>query len=114
MRQVLVKVYAAFCPAGPKSALALRVACAGAVGEGQEDGDWLALDGDMLRLGFEGLYFPLEEALEALLATLPPQAEGKLDYLDLEAWTLSRCLFERGAFKRSTRDLNQVLDYSGH
>ncbi|MDL2290994.1 hypothetical protein LJC09_02700 [Desulfovibrio sp. OttesenSCG-928-F20] len=110
MRQVLVKVYASFCPAKETAQKALAGACATALG----NEDWLIFDGDMLRISFEGLYFPLDEALQALKTELEPQSAGRLDYLDLEAWTLTRCLFEGGGFSISTRSLNHVLAYSGH
>ena len=75
---------------------------------------WVFLEGNMLRISWEGLYFPLEEVLCALSATLAQNAEGKLDYLDLEAWTLTRCIPGADGFHTTTRSLNHVLDYSGH
>lgn len=108
---ILVKVYGAFHPAG--NATFDAVAASGRDAMGQEE-DWLFLEGDMLRISFEGHYFPLDEALEALKAALPKEAEGRLDYLDLEAWTLTRHVLQSGKLAVSCRSLNHVLDYAGH
>lgn len=118
VRQVLVKVYAGIFPADERCRQTVEQAGRDALG--QEDGPWLFIEGDMLRIAFEGYYFPLDDVLEALEGTLKPGAAGKLDYLDFEAWTLTRCEPVPGregcgvAFSRATRSLNQVLEYSGH
>ena len=110
MKNVFCKVYAAFFPVREIRLEIVKTAAMSAVGSE----DWLFLEGDMLRISFEGTYFPLEETLAALLAILPLSAEGKLDYLDIERWKLLRHMFRNGDFDVSERDLNQVLDYSGH
>lgn len=110
MRQTLVKVYASVSPAHANLERAVATACASAMG----NDDWLFLEGDMLRISFEGMYFPLDEALAVLAQNMESACSGKLDYLDMEAWTLTRCLFEGNSVTRSTRSLNHVLDYSGH
>ena len=82
---------------------------------GHEDGPWLFLEGDIVRVTFEGMYFPSEEVLTAFATHLPEQAKGKMDVLDLEAWTLTRHIWEEGTFQSSPpRSLNHVMDYSGH
>lgn len=116
MRNILCKVYAGLSSADEPLRAAVENAARSAVGR---DEDWLFLDGDnLLRISFEGIYFPLEEVLEALDGNLTPEAEGKLDYLDLEAWTLERHIFQAapGTPRRTsaTRSLNHVLAYSGH
>lgn len=111
MKNILCKVYAAFSPAGEEARKGVEEAAKGAVGGSEE---WLFLEKDMLRISFEGAYFPLEETLAALQGLLPPDAEGKLDYLDLEEWKLLRHEFLNGRFSASERGLNHVLDYSGH
>lgn len=113
MSKVPVKVYAAVSPAAePCLTAVLR---AGNTGFGhEEDEPWAELDGDLLRISFEGLYFPLEDVLSALDEYLPPDARGKLDYLDMEAWTLTRYTWGDGPRGVATRSLNQVLEYSGH
>ena len=110
VNQVLAKVYAAFSPADAACLGPVERAGKSALGH---EAPWLFLDGDLLRISWEGMYFPLDEVLEALAAHLPPDARGKLDYLNLEEWTLTRHIYD-GAFSASTRSLNHVLAYSGH
>lgn len=107
----LIKVYAAFFPAGLPCRQAVEKAATEALGS-QED--WLFLEGDILRISWEGIYFSLDEVLDALRRNLPEKAQGKLDYIDLEDWTLARYIFDMGAFSVSTRSLNHILEYSGH
>lgn len=72
------------------------------------------MNGDMLLVSFEGVYFPLEEALEAISKYLTKNSAGKLDALDIENWRLVRHLFKDGSINVKTAPLNNVLDYSGH
>lgn len=111
MLRAHLKVYAAFFPADANVLSAVEKAGREAMGH---ESPWLFLEGNMLRIAWEGVYFPLEEVLRALADTLAHNAEGKLDYLDLEDWTLTRYLPRAGGFHASTRGLNQVLEYSGH
>ena len=111
MTRPLAKVYAAFFPADPVILAAVEKAGQGALGH---ESPWIFLEGNVLRIAWEGLYFPLEEVLQALAVTLARNAEGKLDYIDLENWTLSRYTHHAAGFHSSTRGLNHVLDYSGH
>ncbi len=106
----IAKIYAAFSPAPASCRDAVETAGRGAMGH---DAPWLFLEGDLLRISWEGIWFPVDEVLAALSARLPRDAGGRLDHLDLEAWTLTRCRFEDGVFTRATRDLNSVMDYSG-
>lgn len=111
MARAHLKVYAAFSPADADVLSAVEKVGREAIGH---ESPWLFLEGNMLRISWEGVYFPLEDVLRALADTLAHDAEGKLDYLDLEDWTLTRYLPEGNAFRASTRGLNQVLEYSGH
>ena len=118
MKQAIVKVYAGFSPAHEACRLSVEEAGKTALGT---DMPWLFLEGGILRITWEGIYFPLDEVLQALCACLPPDAEGKLDYLDLEAWALTRHTLlagikagQYGRFGVATRSLNHVLAYSGH
>lgn len=111
MSKVLLKIYAGFSPADQASFDAVSHAGKDALGHEEP---WLFLETDLLRLSFEGIYFPLETVLEALAGHLPPTALGKLDSIDLEAWTLTRYEFSEGKFTATARGLNNVLDYSGH
>lgn len=117
MKHVMIKIYAAFHPAD--EALFSKLAGQGdaAIPIGEE---WLFLEKDLIRVCFEGLYFPLEETLDILGEWLPKNAQGKLDYLDLEEWKLTRYTLEyseelhKNIFKVQQKGLNSVLDYSGH
>ena len=118
MKQIIAKVYAGFSPAHETCRLAVEDA---GTAPPATDMPWLFLEGDILRIAWEGIYFPLDEVLQALNACLPPEAEGKLDYLDLEAWTLTRHVLLPGTktkqpdrFSIVTRSLNHVLAYSGY
>ena len=71
-------------------------------------------NGDLLRLGFEGVFFLYYDAVEAIRPFLTPASTGKLDILNFEDWTLTRYTFDAGRLCRGQRDLNQVLEYSGH
>lgn len=103
-RNILVKVYGNIYPAGSDMLRSLQALC----------GEAVELEGDLLRLSFEGIWFPLEDVLEALRSRLTPACQGKLDYLDLEAWTLTRHIFTGTEITISSAPLNNVLDYSGH
>lgn len=109
--RTLAKAYAAFSLADENTLAAVEQAGQEALGH---ETSWAFLEGDTLRISWEGLYFPLEDVLSALAATLGSGSAGKLDYLDLEEWTLTRYVPGTNGFQASKRDLNQVLDYSGH
>lgn len=109
---VLLKVYGNLFPADEADREALAKACAGRVPAG--DGEAVAREGDLVRISFEGLYFPVDEVLEALAARLNPGQQGKLDVLDLEAWRMTRHLFAGGSITSRAAPLNNVLDFSGH
>lgn len=115
MSQVTAKVYASFFPADASVRAAVAGATAQALGPEPAVVD---LEGDLLRLSWEGVYFPLEDVLRALALSLPPKVEGRLDSIDLDAWTLTRYTLppEQGrerAFVAHTRGLNHVLAHSG-
>ena len=108
--QPLVKVYASFSPVGENCRDSVATVGRQAVGC---DEPWLFMENGLLRIAWEGIWFPLDDVLAILAIHLSPDAEGKLDFLDMEAWTLTRCLFVNGAFDCQTRGLNHVLAYSG-
>ena len=85
MRPVLVKAYGALNPATEETYRAVR-----AVLE-----DW---------------YIPDAEVVEALRPFLCDQSEGKLDILDLEAWTLHRYFFAYGRLRDHTATLDKALE----
>ena len=109
---VLLKVYGNLYPADGADLEALARASASCVRDGTDE--VVTLEGDLLRISFEGLFFPEEEVLAALAARLRPEQRGKLDVLDLEAWRLTRHLFADGRITSRAAPLNNVLDFSGH
>lgn len=112
--QVLQKVYAALAPAGPELEERLRLIIAGAQRAGFCPGanpeDIIALQGDTLLISYEGMAFPLEEVLTALEGQ---KLTGKLDFLDLEAWTLTRHLWKEGQLTVRKGDLNAAMERNG-
>ena len=117
---VLLKVYAAFSPVPQDMIEKVRQAASQAVAlEGDTDPHVFCED-TMLRISFEGIYFPWEDVVPLLEKAVQAGARGKMDVLDMENWTLTR--FESRERDRShtapylrkgTVSLNQVLDYSG-
>ncbi|MBO4300495.1 MAG: hypothetical protein J5861_02720 [Desulfovibrio sp.] len=112
-RQPLLKIYGHLYPADAALFAALEEACATALPDG-DDVPLLERDGDLVRLSFEGSYFPLEEVLAVVKAHLKPEHCGKIDVLDMEAWRLVRHTFADGHTQCRSGSLNQVLEYSGH
>ena len=111
IERILVKVYAGLYPADAACVEAVRQAGSAACPAGGEA--WLFHEGEVLRISFEGAYFPEDEVLAACEACLPAHAQGKIDVLDVEAWELRRYAREDGTFRLFRRGLNQVLEYAG-
>ncbi len=63
-----------------------------------------------LFFSYEGEYFPLEEVLTCMAPLLDGAAQGKLDYIDMEAWTLTRHFFQNGRIVIRSASLNHVMD----
>lgn len=63
-----------------------------------------------LSFSYEGEYFPLEEVLTCMAPLLDGAAQGKLDYIDMEAWTLTRHFFQNGRVVVRSASLNHVMD----
>jgi len=111
MKHILIKVYAGLHPADAACAEAVRRAGHTVLHDSGEA--WLFHEGDLLRISFEGVYFPEDDVLAALETCLPAHAQGKMDVLDMEEWELRRYAREDGGFRLSRRGLNHVLEYSG-
>lgn len=109
----LCKVYGHVYPCGDTLYGALIQAVSGVMGQ-EEDEPVLVREGDMARISFEGVYFPVEDVVQALREELTPAVQGKLDYLDLENWRLTRYRLEAGEVRQSSAPLNNVLAFSGH
>ena len=72
------------------------------------------LEGDIFRISFEGVFVPLDDVLDALRPLLCAESSGKIDLIDMEAWTLTRAAFSGTEITVKTVGLNHVLAYSGH
>lgn len=109
---VLVKVYGSFSPIDKNQASVLKDGCALAMPPDPANSP-VSLTHDLCLICFEGVYFPIEDFIQQLEKILKPNMTGKLDYLDLEKWRMSRYILEDGQISVKTASLNQVLDYSG-
>lgn len=112
-RSPILKAYGHVYPVSDDFFADLARACASALPDDAAE-PVLARVGDMARFSFEGVYFPVDEALAAVARHLRPEHKGKLDVLDLENWRLIRHVFAEGRIRVNTAPLNNVLDYSGH
>ena len=74
----------------------------------------VTLEGDLLRVQFQGVEFPLDEVAEALRPYLCPDSEGRIDRIDREAWTLTRARFQGRELAFTSAGLNHILDFAGH
>ena len=106
---IMVKVYGSICPASPALCAALQAIAQAAGAEGS-----IEHEGDLLRIAYEGIYFPTEDIVEALPRHLTEQSEGRIDHIDFDAWLLTRHIIQDCTITESSRDLNNVLDFSGH
>ena len=111
---VLLKVYAAFFPVSSDLVEKVREAASQALAMEGDPGPHVFFEDTMLRISFEGIYFPVEDVVQALRKHLTPAMQGKLDYLDLEDWRLTRYRLEDGEVRPSSAPLNNVLAFSGH
>ena len=72
------------------------------------------LDGSLLSIHFEGLYFMIDDFLAAISPHITQDMEGRIDYIDMDEWTMTRFWINKGMLSHNTADLNQVMDFSGH
>lgn len=112
---VLVKVYGNIYPTTAALRSELEKACEGLLpsdGAGPED-TTVELEGDLLRISYEGVYFPVEDVLALIPPHLRPESQGKIDYIDLENWTLHRYSIHGMHIQYASASLNNVMDYAG-
>ena len=105
MRPVLVKAYGSLNPATESALYAVQEAL-----KAWYITDAAELKGDLLRISYEGEFFPDEDVIKALRPFLCEKSEGKLDILDLEAWTLHRYFFAYGRLRDHTATLDKALE----
>ena len=117
---VLLKVYAAFFPVSSDLVEKVREAASQALAMEGDPGPHVFFEDTMLRISFEGIYFPWEDVVPLLQEAVAAGAKGKMDVLDMEAWTMTRfeaCDCDRTHatpyLREGTVSLNHVLDYSG-
>lgn len=108
---VILKVYGNFQPVRPALGATLGAICGQAIPGSPSP---ISLDGNLARVSFEGIFFPVDDFIDALAKEVSTGLEGKLDVLDLEAWTLRRYLARAGEITSRQSPLNNVLDFSGH
>lgn len=105
MEHVLVKVYGSLHPADEATLEAL----ASVTEPGQVE-----REGDLLRVAFEGIWFPIEDFMDALRPHLTDKSEGRIDFIDMDAWRLRRHVIKGTVVEVKENSLNNVLDFSGH
>ncbi len=106
MRGPALKVYGYLEPV-PE---ALYVAVKNALTAGFVPEDALLYSPPCLSFAYEGEYFPLEDVLACIEPMLDGSARGKLDYIDMEAWQLTRHFFQNGHIVVRSAGLNHVMD----
>lgn len=105
MDHVLMKVYGSISPATEEM---LQAALA------VTDAQHVELEGDMLLISFEGIWFPVDDLIDALKPLLTEKSEGRIDHIDVEGWRLYRHFVCGKAITMRSNDLNSVLERSGH
>ncbi len=115
--RILVKVYGQLTGVSREQYAALNSLIGEAIGpDGTAESVELEFDPDSrdLSLSFEGFHFPVDEFRQVLQQAPQNDVSGKLDYIDLESWRLTRTVFNVDGAKTSSASLNHVLEYSGH
>jgi len=57
-----------------------------------------------------GYYFELEELLTRVADLMEPHAKGYVDWIDNDAWEITRYVLTKGGFKSKKISLNEVLE----
>lgn len=109
---VLLKVYGNIAPAPVGLAATLAKTALAALPPAQDP--VISQVGELITISFEGIYFPLEETVAAILGSLKGNEKGKVDALDIEEWILTRYLIAAGQISKQKAPLNHVLAWSGH
>ncbi len=109
MRHILVKVYGSVHPLAPedRDSLLKRL-------EILLDDEAVDFDGDMVRMSYEGMYFPIDEVLEIVQEYLHAGSQGRIDYIDMDGWRLHRHMIEGTTITEKSNNLNNILDFAGH
>ncbi len=106
MRPILVKVYGSLYPVPYECFLETENILLAWHIE-----DAVFYENEMVRISFEGDYFPCDEVGELFRNYHNEKTEGKLDCIDLEAWTLTRHSYQSLAMYRvNTASLDKALE----
>ncbi|OBQ50294.1 hypothetical protein [Halodesulfovibrio spirochaetisodalis] len=108
MEHILIKVYGSISNASPE----LYQAALSFIEE--QDEDAVELDGTFFTISFEGIYFMIDEFMDAIKPHLTKECSGRIDYIDVDEWSLTRFWIEGGLVTHNTANLNHVMDHSGH
>ncbi len=108
---VLVKVYGDINSVSPAIVQDLRPFFLGS--DIMELSEMLIYNAGSLQIAFEGIYFDIEDVLNIVQKHISQQSTGKIDYLDLEAWKMTRHRIDGVSINSSSVGLNNVLDYAG-
>lgn len=110
---VLLKVYGDVQPATELMYARLNLLCTQV---GIEDALTFEKNGSEsgLAVHYEGIFFPIDEFMAVLVPLLEPGSMGKIDYLDLERWGMTRFCIDGNNVDCKNVPLNNVLSYSGH
>jgi len=109
---ILIKVYANIYPAGQELYNALINELSGLYIEDELEGNIVDLKNDLILISFEGIHFPIEEIIETIEAFLSPTSQGKVDYIDLENWRLTRYIIKGKHISHRSNSLNAIMEYS--
>ncbi len=112
---ILLKVYAAFAPATQEDFQKLSKACSSCIAAEDDHDPFVTFLNGMLRISFEGIYFPLDDVEPVIQDLAKNKAAGKMDVLDMENWRMTRYQAKGdGRLEIRSAPLNSVMDYSGH
>lgn len=70
------------------------------------------IEGDLWRIQYEGIYFPTDDVITVIKPLLCVASQGKLDTIDIDAWTLTRHRFIGTDITCITTPLNDILAHS--
>ncbi len=110
-QQILIKVYGDVTAV--PSAILHELQPFFASCEVMELSEMLVYNADSLQMAFEGVYFDIESVLLIIQKHITPQSTGRIDYIDLEAWNMTRYRIEGKQISSNSVGLNNVLDYAG-
>ena len=67
-------------------------------------------DGNAMELEYEGVYFPVDEFVEALTPLVTGKVVAHVDAIDNDAWTITRYKITAEETKTRTVDIDNVME----